>query len=368
MRMMGQYYVQDIAANYLKNLYGEPEEYTIHPANLHGLQEPDMKAGYRALLALFGRLYRDIEADPEAFYLLLRENHVPDAKTAEYTQSNKSLLRVPDLLFTFGAWGALDDEGGLTISGEALDAAVKEMKITKAVALMQKLSQYGLMFDGVGKAIKPGDRITLRCADNAHLTAALAATASAMLAINKGQAKKGKEPFYTLNPQLLENAPGKPPKSSLDAMCRTISPGDARTVKRLDQAISRHAKRKVKLSGIMRNDWGCVYTLASNGRIVLTQNVNQDQLEIKMNLAHIQEYTALLDTCPDGLREQILAAWECGHCNPGCAGGFQFSYQDKAYNKCRGGAFKVPGISEDQVDTCLQLLENEVEASGREQR
>lgn len=359
-----RYYVQDIAVNYEKNLSAEPSGYAIHSSNLYGIDEAEMKSGYRALRSLFGRMYHGIEADPSSFSMLLRESLVPDAKDSAYTLSNQSLVRVPNLLFAFGVWGELDADGALVIGGNVLNEAIKTLKITKAAAFIDQLSQYGLEITGVTKTLGPGDRAALCYPDNRFLPAALKATASAMLAINKGEPKRGKDLFYSLNAGLLETAPGKAPNLSLEAMCRTISPERAEIARRFDRIISPHAKRKVTMSGIMRNDWGCVYTLTSNKRIVLTLNVNQQALHVKMNLAHLEGYTALLDECSEALRNSMLSTWECGHCNPGCAGGFKFIYQDKAYNKCRGGAFQVPDVRVDQVDDCIRFLEKEAEASA----
>lgn len=360
-----RYYVQDIAVNYQRNLSAEPPVYTIHPANLQGIGEAEMKSGYRALLGLFGQLYHDIEADPAAFSMLLRESVGPDAKDSAYTLSNQSLARVPNLLFALGAWGQLTQDGRLVINGDALGEAIKTLKITKAAALAEQISQYGVEITGMGKTLGSADFVVLHCPDGRFAPAALKALATAMLALNKGNPKRGKDLFCMLHPGLLEAAPGKNPSLSLEDMCRTISPERAEIARRFDRFVAPYTKRKVTMSGIMRNDWGCVYTLTSNKRIILTLNVNQQALHVKMNLANIQAYVGKLDECAQPLRDAMLfTAWDCGNCNPGCAGGFRFTYQDKAYNKCRGGAFQVPNIRMDQVEDCLDFLEREAEASA----
>lgn len=359
-----RYYVQDIAMNYCRNLCDQFSAHTVHPANLNGIDEADMLAGYRALVCLFGQLYHDIEADPASFSMLLRESLLPDAKDAAYTLSNQSLVRVPHLLFSFGAWGTLDQDGALCIRGNALKEAIQTLKITKAASLLDRLSAYDLAFAGAAKAFKPEDTITLTAPANPFLPAALHAAARAMLSINKGNPKRGKDLFCALHPGLLECAPGKAPVLSLEDMCRTIPPDRAEIARRFDQAVAPYVKRKVTMSGIMRNDWGCVYTLTSNKRILLTLNTSQQALHVKMNLAHLNGYAWLLDQCGDSLRDTMLSAWECGRCNGGCAGGFQFTYRDAAYNKCRGGAFQVPDILSEQVEDCLGFLEQEVQASA----
>lgn len=354
-----EYYVQDIAANYRKNLHEEPGEYKVHASNLYGVDEAEMKSGYGALLELFAQLYADIEGDPAAFSMLLRESLVPDAKNSDYTLSNQSLIRVPNLLFVFGVYGELEAAGSLSIRGDLFHEAIKNLKITKAPALMAQLAAYGLLFEGASKTPGQEGPITLACPDNQFLPAALKATSTAMLAINKGNPKRGKDLFYSLHSGLLTCAPGKAPTLTLEDMCRTISPERGEIARHLDQTVAPYAKRKVTLSGIMRNDWGCVYTLAATGRVLLTLNVNQDVLHVKMNLARLGAYTGLLDECAPPLRASMLSTWDCGGCNPSCAGGFQFTYQGKAYNKCRGGAFQVPGITADQVEDCIRFLYQE---------
>jgi hypothetical protein len=148
---MCQYYVQVIAANYLKNIVDQPDRIIVNKAFLHGLEEDEFQSGFCELLSTVRSLYSDIASNPKEFDMLLRENTVPNAKNADYTQSNISFLRVPNLLFLIGFYGELQPDMSVIIAGDKLSGGAKVLKITKLQALMNKLTDYGFEADGISK-------------------------------------------------------------------------------------------------------------------------------------------------------------------------------------------------------------------------
>lgn len=361
---MRKYHVQVIADNYAKNLIAEPEVFSLLPEHLYGTDQEDFLSGYKALLSLVRRLYEDIADDPAAFGMALKENTVFNAKTADYTQSAISFRRVPNLLYAFGAEGELTPDGALVVNGADILSAAKQLKVTKAMQLFDHLNGYGLLITGAGKQIRDGDVLHMEFSDNRHLLTALKSLALAMRTANKGKLNSYNEFFYSMDIKLLSVPLGKTPKLTIDDFCHVLSAEDAAIARRFDAAIRPYAKATVTQSGTMRNDWGCVYKLNSTKKIALTLNCEQDELSVKMNLSSIGEYADTLEECPEPVRENVLSAWECGHCNPGCAGGFTFDYQGKSYNKCRGGAFLFPNVAKEQVDSCLSLLRKEIAATA----
>jgi hypothetical protein len=129
---MSQYYVQVIAANYLKNLVDQPAQMKVCKSYLHGLEEDEFQSGFCELLSTVRMLYSDIASNPRDFDMLLKQNAVPDAKNTDYTQSHASFLRIPNLLFLIGYCGELQPD--MTVmAGHSINADVVHLcSITSA--------------------------------------------------------------------------------------------------------------------------------------------------------------------------------------------------------------------------------------------
>ena len=73
---MTQYYVQDIAENYLKNVVDPPVQLKVDKCYLHGADEEELQSGYFELLSVIISLYADIASSPKEFDMQLKENTV----------------------------------------------------------------------------------------------------------------------------------------------------------------------------------------------------------------------------------------------------------------------------------------------------
>lgn len=360
--MNKQYYVQEIAGNYLKNIVDDPAVMKIDPVYLHGAEKEAFQQGYTALLALARSLYADIARDPASFGMLLKEYVEPDAKNTDYTNSNNSFLRVPNLLLAIGLSGECQPDISLAIDGCIFLATTKELKITNMPVLLGKLREYGFEIDGFGKTVKAGDKLHVSYPDSRHLVFALKSMADAMLQLNKGDIKKSKNYFYMLHGGLLESETVKAPKLTISSLCHALDSDRSQTAQFLHEAVAASSKAAIKMGGFMRNDWSCVYTGTKNKRVLMTLHVNQDKLSAKLNLQHIGQYIDKITDYPEAVRDTIRnSGWECGHCQSGCSGGFAFEMEAQAYNKCRCGSFLFEDVSADTSAYCKQLLTLELE-------
>jgi len=213
---MCEYYVQVIAANYLKNLVDQPARINVCKSYLRGLEEDEFLSGFSELLSTVRMIYSDIISDPKDFDMLLKKNDVPDAKNTGYTQSHASFLRVPNLLFLTGYTGELKPDLTVTVHGNMLLSGAKELKITKVQALLKKLADYGFEADGMSKNLHPDDIISVGFPHNRFLMPALKSMSEAMAAINKNDPRKAKDLFYMMNYRILEYDKLKAPKLTVD--------------------------------------------------------------------------------------------------------------------------------------------------------
>lgn len=354
-----KYYVEDIAGNYLKNLADVPKMMIIHPSCLCGTDKEQFQEGFYALQQLVRRLYADIIKDPSGFGMLLKENVEPNAKSSNYTLSNLSFVRIPNLLFVLGTAGTLLPEVSLEIKGERLLSSAKELKITNLSFLLKKLCEYGFEMDG---AIKDGAIVNITYPGNRCLVAALKAMADAQLRLNKGDIKKSKNYFYMLHSGLVENEPVKAPRLSVDMVLHALGDEQRKIAADLHEAIASVSKATVRMGGFMRNDWSCVYKGKKSGKVLMRLDVVQDRLSAKLNLQHIGQYINTVMTYPENIRNVIRSSgWECGHCHDSCAGGFAYIMEGQSYNKCRCSAFLFDNISADEIPYCKELLSRELE-------
>jgi hypothetical protein len=357
-----QYYIQEIAGNYLKNLSGEAEDFKVAPVFLYGTDRQDFVSGYNALVRLFKSLYNDIISNPASFGMLLKEMEISNAKNSDYTGSGQSLVRVPNLLFVLGAEGELQPDMSLRLEGAKLTAAAKELKITGLPLLLKKLTDYGLVMEGLNKTVKENDVIAVSYPDNRYMLIALKALAEAMLILNKGDRKKPKAYFYMLHSGLLASEKVKNPKLGLTHMRRTLDIEKQKMAEALDETVSAFCKLTVRMGGFLRNDWSCVYTGSASKKVVLSLSTVQDRRSAKLNLQNINKYIDTIAEYPENIRETIkTCGWDCGHCHDSCAGPFSFEFEGKAYNKCRCGAFAFQDISKDELPYCKELLNKELE-------
>lgn len=359
--MSNQYYVQDIATNYLKNVIDDPKTLKIHSSFLGGADIEQFTQGFLTLLATVRVIYADIIRDPASFGMLLKEKIEDDPKNPDYTNSNASFVRVPNLLLMLGAKGVLQPDVSLSLDGAELIAAAKELKVTSMPFLLAKLKDYGFDINGLGKTIKAGDIINVSFPDERYLITALKAMADALMIMNNGVLGKSKNYFYMLHYGMLDNEKVKAPKLDFNLINRTLDTEKQKCASQLDDYIRPFTKPDVRMGGFMRNDWSCTYTGSKDKKVVMTIHVNQDKLSAKLNLKHIGEYICQADIYPEHIRETIRKnGFECGHCNEKCAGGFPFTMDGKAYNKCRCGSFYFHDPHAEDLPYLKELLEREL--------
>lgn len=354
------YYVQEIACNYLKNISPEPKAVKVHPTFLYGVDKDDFLDGFLALNRLVKELYAAVVEDPADFGMLLKENTEYNAKNTDYTNSAASFMRVPNLLLLLGTLGELQSDHTLILTGKKLLASAKELKITGLPLLLSKLGAYGLITEGYSKTLKETDLLRVSCPDSPFLTVSLKAMAQAMLTLNKGDLKKAKNYFYMLHEGLLEKEEVKAPKLTVDHIYNALDSEKKEVAKALNEMVSSTCKYAIRMGGFSRNDWSCVYTDTKSKKVLMSLQVEQEKLTAKLNLQNIAKYMEKVMTFPQSILHTMkTSGWECGACREGCSGGFAFEMEGKAYNKCRCGSFLFPEISAKELSYYKEMLDLE---------
>lgn len=356
-----QYYVQVIAGNYLQNVMDAPVDMEVHERFRCGLEEKQFQEGFAALLTLIRKLYFDISTEPGRFGMLLKEVAEINAKNTDYTNSGTSFLRVPNLLFLLGLRSELQSDFTLLIDSGTAASDAKVLKVTGMPLLLSVFENYGFRVAGLNKTMKAGEMISVSYPDNPALTVALKAMAGALLELNKGDIRKSKNYFYMMHYGLLEGEKVKEPKLTVESIYRALDHERGEIASSLHERVADITKQKIRMGGFMRNDWSCVYTGIKNKKVLMSLQVDQEKLSVKLNLLHIGEYISLVEELPMSIQEAIrINGWDCRYCNPGCSGGILFKMGNTEYNKCRCGSFVFEDLSKADVSSCLVLLNKEV--------
>ena len=357
-----QYYVQQIAGNYLRNLTDGPVDDAIHPRFLHGLDINEFKNGFLALRQLMRDIYADIINDPASCGVPLVQIKEQNPMGVEYTKSHDGFKRIPNAILAIGVCGVLNADMTITLEGAPFLDLIKCLKITKAPEIFSFLTDYGFEIAGLGKNIKSVDILTVSYPDCTALTAALKSMAEAQNAISKGDLRGNKCYFYMLTPEILTSDPVKEPKLDFDSMYYALNENNRAIAKALNGIAAGKAKAKTKTLDFMRNRWTCTYTGVKSKQVLMTLKAEQDDLRIKLNLEHIDGYIGAVNGMPEEFKCKLRDnAWNCGKCNGGCAGGFEFTLDGVSYNKCRAGAFAFDSVSVDETTYLKILLENEMQ-------
>jgi len=360
--MNRRYYVQAIAENYLKNVIADPVSINVHNKFLHGLSTDEFLEGFKSLLSLMRQLYGDIAENPADFGMILKDVVDIDAKNADYTNSNASLIRVPNLLLLLGARANLGSDMTLTIDGGVLIQEAKKLKITGLPLLLAKLMEYGFEINDFDKSPVAGEMLSVSYIDNRNLTATLKSMAVALSEMNKGDLKSPKKDyFYMMHNGLLENEAVKEPKPTFDVIYNVLDPVQRGYADDLHEIVADYSKQNIRMGGLMRNDWSCAYTGKKNKKVLMSFQVHQDNFSVKLNLNNINQYIYLVAEMSDKIKNVVRnGGYECGSCNPRCSGGFKFEMDGEAYNKCHCGSFVFSGLTEEDIAYCKNLLKEEI--------
>jgi len=350
---MHKYYVQIIAGNYLKNLAAETIALNVHEKFLYGLTKDEFANGYFALLSLMRQLYSDIANNPTEFGMTLKEIENINAKTPDYTNSNTSFLRMPNLLYILGVSSELAPDGVLTVDCSLLYSNSKPLKITGLPALLTSLRDYGFEIS---------EPLTVSYIDNPFLTTVLKSMANALFELTGGDLRNSKNDyFYMMHPGLLANENVKEPKLYIDSLLSALAPSQRLFASELHDFVESNTKQDVRKSQLMRNEWICTYTNKQTKKVLMGLHTSQDKLAVKLNLQNIGQYISLIMGMPDSIQDVVInGGFECGGCNPRCSGGFAFEINGKQYNKCRCGSFMFGGLTSESVAHFKHLIEKEL--------
>ncbi len=143
--MEHHFHAQREAVAYYRHIPHVPESFSVEPTLLSGLNEVQFVIAFRRYAEIMARIYRDIEARPEAYGVLtidinaVNENK-EDGNLAK--ASWRSIKRLGDLMDAIGRLGEVDADG-LRVPIASFKSALNKM--AKFHLILQRLADFGFV-------------------------------------------------------------------------------------------------------------------------------------------------------------------------------------------------------------------------------
>lgn len=183
-----------------KELISYPDEFPIHDAYTTIGTHAELESGLKELQRIFTRLYNDIMDDPAGMLLPVYDMNAYGYFSKEARASREASYKYAKVFYVLGYAGEWKQNGELHISADELKEQCKVLKIANPGAFLKKLSDYGMMVEGlVSGKIKSSADITVSCPDHKNVTAILYILARKSNYTNRFQ------DFCRLNYRLLES-------------------------------------------------------------------------------------------------------------------------------------------------------------------
>ena len=195
-----KYWIERWARLRKKELISYPNKYPIHDVYKTICAQEELASGFEELHEIFMHCYDDILNDPAGMLLPLHDMNEYDYFSKEARASREESYKYAKVFYVLGYSGELKQSGELCIQADKLKEQCKALKITNIGAFLNKLSDYGIIADGlVNGKIKSNTDITISYPDNKNVITALY-----ILAVKSNNTDRFKD-FCRLNYKLFES-------------------------------------------------------------------------------------------------------------------------------------------------------------------
>ena len=183
-----------------KELISYPSEFPVHDVYKTIRTYEELKSGFKELHEIFMHYYEDILNDPADMLLPMYDMNEYDYFSKEARFSREESYKCAKLFYVLGYSGELNSNGELCIQSDKLKEQCKVLKITNPGAFLNKLSNYGIVTEGlVNGKIKSYTNITVSYPDNKDVITVLY-----ILAVKSNNTNRFTD-FCRLNYKLLES-------------------------------------------------------------------------------------------------------------------------------------------------------------------
>jgi len=109
--------------------------------------------------------------------------------------------------------------------------------------------------------------------------------------------------------------------------------------------------------------WKCTFTMKKPSWLLYTVECDEQSFLVRARLFNIHAYIVYVDTCSERIKTAITNGLMCTQCNPDCGGRQPFTLNDSTYRYCTFCSISFSGLSGDEWENVLTLIENEYNAA-----
>lgn len=159
------YYIEEWAEIRQKEVVRFPSEFQVHECFLKNLSEEDFQAAFREIHGMYFSIYGDIARLPQAFGMPLFKAEEFNDFTVQARDSRSAAYRPFNLLYNLLISGDFQNEDFIvdTASFKAIN------KVKNVHILFERLSDYGLFFEGLKNYKVTGQNIIMSYPDNSKV-------------------------------------------------------------------------------------------------------------------------------------------------------------------------------------------------------
>jgi hypothetical protein len=110
--------------------------------------------------------------------------------------------------------------------------------------------------------------------------------------------------------------------------------------------------------------WRCVFKAQRINKVLFTIECTEQWWRIKAILANMAQFTERLSECSEELRQKILTAYDCHHCNDFCKRAIPYTYEGNEYSKCIGCSYYLADLSDADWTDVMSLIKEDAKAYG----
>jgi hypothetical protein len=330
--------LKEMAVYYMSNIIAElTPEYKIDPIFLDGYSEQELRKSIQNYHAFLTRVF--------------------DFFSCTDGYEEKDLTAIRNLLFIFGIYGELN-ENGIELVKETYINSVKKAKITKVERYFIVLKKLGFCFGELDvenlKFISPAyERVTVTFPEAPDLFIALHAFSNICQKMNLDRT------MFHCDYKVFENSKLKQPKATLEDCIGSLSEENKAFIRELNDYLLANGYKLEVHDQVYKG----TYLHKKTRYPIVVFYIECGKFDLKINGEKIKDYIDFFRNLPKNMFDACLSGKDCDQCCPTCRKGYEFEYQDKIYSKCRAESFRFP-VAQSNLDILKEFVVKECEESS----
>lgn len=372
--MEPRYYDQLIARQMKSMMISARGNFAIDADFLCGLTKSEFIDGYQTVFELFYTIYEDMYHTPELFDFPLLDFH-------QYHRFDKKVVALNifplfNLIYSLMV-SSIVQNNRARIDSNILKEKITFFKISKLSSKLEKLQEYGFVFEGWSKKsnLNNTSSFVMEYPDHPQMLNVLKAASEKTKIVHDNSTKrKLNQSFYLMNYHLFENLTTEvPPYTQIDY--KKFVGKKAYNFLTIFHNFMKEKGFQAVWNGLLHISYmrpngkphGECYVCFANYKWGIERD---NQLLLRIMFHHVTRFQHLVEKAPEHLKE-VFVNTHCRHCNvvegesfdKPCKFRVSYMLDGIKYDECSWEAFYFTDLSVDDFEYIKQFYELEYEKS-----